>query len=134
MPRTRSMLPLAALLVLPLTACGGTAGADAMEITVYSADGLRAEDGSGAAGLVKAAPHAASAKKFLDYLLTDRVQREVSAVGGGFPSRTDVKATDLNATALTGIMRGVEIFQPDWADLDKNLPSYVEAWKTATGS
>ncbi|MBO0654661.1 2-aminoethylphosphonate ABC transporter substrate-binding protein [Streptomyces triculaminicus] len=87
-----------------------------------------------AAGLVKAAPHAASAKKFLDYLLTDRVQREVSAVGGGFPSRTDVKATDLNATALTGIMRGVEIFQPDWADIDKNLPSYVEAWKTATGS
>ncbi len=87
-----------------------------------------------AAGLVKAAPHAASAKKFLDYLLTDRVQREVSAVGGGFPSRTDVKATDLNATALTGIMRGVEIFQPDWADIDKNLPSYVEAWRTATGS
>ncbi|MEU9121745.1 2-aminoethylphosphonate ABC transporter substrate-binding protein [Streptomyces sp. NPDC048506] len=87
-----------------------------------------------AAGLVRNAPHAANARKFLDYLLTPEVQREVSAVGGGFTSRQDVKATDRNATALAAIMKGVEVFRPDWKDVDKNLDTYVSAWKTATGS
>ncbi len=87
-----------------------------------------------AAGLVKGAPHAANARKFLDYLLSEDVQREVSAVGGGFAARTDIKATDKNATALAGIMKGVEVFQPDWADIDHNLRSYVEDWKSATAS
>ncbi|MFE7120438.1 2-aminoethylphosphonate ABC transporter substrate-binding protein [Streptomyces sp. NPDC057654] len=87
-----------------------------------------------AAGLVKGAPHTANGQKFLDYLLSEDVQREVSAVGGGFAARTDIKAADKNAAALAGIMKGVEIFQPDWADVDKNLRSYVADWKTATGS
>ncbi|GHG47938.1 2-aminoethylphosphonate ABC transporter substrate-binding protein [Streptomyces griseocarneus] len=85
------------------------------------------------AGLVHGAPHTENAKKFLDHLLTDRVQREVSAVGGGFTARTDIKATDPNATALAGVMRGVEVFRPDWAGIDKNLPAYIDAWKSATG-
>ncbi|ARF55469.1 2-aminoethylphosphonate ABC transporter substrate-binding protein [Streptomyces gilvosporeus] len=87
-----------------------------------------------AAGLVKNAPHTANAKKFLDYLLSADVQKEVSSVGGGFTARKDIKATDANATALAKIMNGVEIFQPDWNDVDKNLDIYVNAWKTATGS
>ncbi|TJZ55981.1 2-aminoethylphosphonate ABC transporter substrate-binding protein [Streptomyces piniterrae] len=87
-----------------------------------------------AAGLVKNAPHAANARKFLDYLLSEPVQRQVSSVGGGFASRADIKATDKNAAALAKIMNGVEIFEPDWNDIDKNLDTYVEAWKTATGS
>ncbi|MCF3102269.1 2-aminoethylphosphonate ABC transporter substrate-binding protein [Streptomyces roseoverticillatus] len=87
-----------------------------------------------AAGLVKDAPHAENAKKFLDYLLTPAVQRSVSADGGGFAARADVMPTDRNATALTSLMKGVEVFRPDWADISKNLPSYVDAWKTATGS
>ncbi|MFC5722830.1 2-aminoethylphosphonate ABC transporter substrate-binding protein [Streptomyces gamaensis] len=87
-----------------------------------------------AAGLVEDAPHAASAKKFLDYLLSEDVQRQVSAVGGGFPARGDVKAGDANATALAGIMKGVEVFPVDWADIGRNLPGYLDAWKAATGS
>ncbi|MGG2462797.1 2-aminoethylphosphonate ABC transporter substrate-binding protein [Streptomyces sp. RGM 3693] len=87
-----------------------------------------------AAGLVKDAPHAANARKFLDYLLSKPVQEQVSAVGGGFTSRKDVKPTDPNATALAAIMKGVDVFQPDWNDIDKNLDSYIGAWKTATGS
>lgn len=59
---------------------------------------------------------------------------EVSSVGGGFASRKDVKATDAHATALAALMKDVEIFQPDWKDIDKNLDAYVEAWKGATGS
>lgn len=31
-------------------------------------------------------------------------------------------------------MDGVEVFAPDWADIDKNLTSYVDDWKSATGS
>lgn len=87
-----------------------------------------------AAGLVKNAPHRANAQKFLDYLLSPEVQQQVSAVGGGFTSRKDIKPTDPHATQLAAIMKNVEIFQPDWSDIDKNLTSYVEAWRTATGS
>ncbi|WP_418957266.1 2-aminoethylphosphonate ABC transporter substrate-binding protein [Streptomyces tritici] len=87
-----------------------------------------------AAGLVNKAPHAENGRKLLDFLLTEEAQRQVSEIGGGFPARTDVKPTDANAIALAKIMDGVEIFEPDWADIDKNLPAYIDAWKTATGS
>ncbi|MFI9104464.1 2-aminoethylphosphonate ABC transporter substrate-binding protein [Streptomyces fildesensis] len=87
-----------------------------------------------AAGLVKDAPHTENGKKLLDFLLTPEVQQEVSSVGGGFPARTDVTATDANAAKLKGIMAGVEIFTPDWATVNTDLTSYVDAWKKATGS
>ncbi|AEW94268.1 MULTISPECIES: 2-aminoethylphosphonate ABC transporter substrate-binding protein [Streptomycetaceae] len=87
-----------------------------------------------AAGLVANAPHTANAKKFLDYLLSPEVQREVSAIGGGFPSRTDVHPTDKNADALRRVMSGVDVFQPDWKKINGELDGYVSAWKTATGS
>ncbi|MGI5336507.1 2-aminoethylphosphonate ABC transporter substrate-binding protein [Streptomyces sp. CA-181903] len=87
-----------------------------------------------AAGLVRNAPHTENAKKFLDHLLTERTQRDVSAVGGGFSARTDVKATDPNAASLARVMKDVEVFRPDWADIDKNLTAYVAAWREATGS
>ncbi|MEU7729940.1 2-aminoethylphosphonate ABC transporter substrate-binding protein [Streptomyces sp. NPDC040724] len=87
-----------------------------------------------AAGLVAKAPHSENGKKLLDHLLGEEAQKLVSEVGGGFPARTDVKPTDANAVELTKIMGGVEIFEPDWADIDKNLTGYVDAWKSATGS
>lgn len=87
-----------------------------------------------AAGLVNKAPHTENGKKLLDYLLSEDAQKLVSEVGGGFPARTDVKPTDANAVELTKIMGGVEVFEPDWADIDKNLTGYVDAWKSATGS
>ncbi|QEV36802.1 2-aminoethylphosphonate ABC transporter substrate-binding protein [Streptomyces cinereoruber] len=87
-----------------------------------------------AAGLVNKAPHAENGKKLLDFLLSEGAQREVSAVGGGFPARKDVKPTDANALALGKLLEGVEVFEPDWADIDENLTTYVDAWKSATGS
>ncbi|MFD7322769.1 2-aminoethylphosphonate ABC transporter substrate-binding protein [Streptomyces sp. NPDC059875] len=87
-----------------------------------------------AAGLVNKAPHTENGKKLLDFMLGEQAQREVSAVGGGFPARKDVKATDANAIELARLIEGVEIFEPDWADIDKNLTTYVDAWKAATGS
>lgn len=87
-----------------------------------------------AAGLVAKAPHAENGRKLLDFLLGEDAQKLVSEVGGGFPARTDVKPTDANAVELTRLMAGVEVFEPDWADIDKNLSGYVDAWKSATGS
>ncbi|MFF7351781.1 2-aminoethylphosphonate ABC transporter substrate-binding protein [Streptomyces filipinensis] len=87
-----------------------------------------------AAGLVTKAPHSENGRKLLDFMLARKQQQEVSEIGGGFAARQDVKATDTNAIALTKVMDGVEFFAPDWNDVDKNLPSYVEDWKSATGS
>ncbi|MFD9002426.1 2-aminoethylphosphonate ABC transporter substrate-binding protein [Streptomyces sp. NPDC059582] len=87
-----------------------------------------------AAGLVTKAPHSENGKKLLDYMLSQKAQAQVSTIGGGFAARSDVKATDANAIALTKLMDGVEVFEPDWADIDENLTTYVDAWKSATGS
>ncbi|MEU5537095.1 2-aminoethylphosphonate ABC transporter substrate-binding protein [Streptomyces sp. NPDC020362] len=87
-----------------------------------------------AAGLVTKAPHSENGKKLLDFMLAQKQQQEVSEIGGGFSARSDVKAADADAVALAKLMNGVDIFSPDWNDIDKNLTSYVEAWKSATGS
>ncbi|SFF54703.1 2-aminoethylphosphonate ABC transporter substrate-binding protein [Streptomyces mirabilis] len=87
-----------------------------------------------AAGLVTKAPHVDNGRKLLDFMLSAEAQQQVSEIGRGFSARKDVKATDANAIALTKLMDGVALFEPDWADIDKNLTSYVEDWKTATGS
>ncbi|CAM5228000.1 2-aminoethylphosphonate ABC transporter substrate-binding protein [Streptomyces narbonensis] len=87
-----------------------------------------------AAGLVDKAPHADNGRKLLDFMLSEQAQREVSAIGGGFPARKDVKPTDANAIELSKLLEGVEIFEPDWSDIDKNLKTYVDGWKSATGS
>ncbi|MEU6090536.1 2-aminoethylphosphonate ABC transporter substrate-binding protein [Streptomyces sp. NPDC047085] len=87
-----------------------------------------------AAGLVTKAPHGENGKKLLDFMLAQKQQQGVSEIGGGFSARQDVKATDANAIALTKLMDGVDIFTPDWNDIDKNLATYIEDWKSATGS
>ncbi|MFJ6560633.1 2-aminoethylphosphonate ABC transporter substrate-binding protein [Streptomyces sp. NPDC091412] len=87
-----------------------------------------------AAGLVSHAPHDANGRKLLDFMLGRQAQQQVSEIGGGFSVRQDVKADDANAMDLKKLMEGVEVFTPDWNDIDKNLTTYVEAWKQATGS
>ncbi|MFF4669031.1 2-aminoethylphosphonate ABC transporter substrate-binding protein [Streptomyces sp. NPDC001279] len=87
-----------------------------------------------AAGLVDKAPHTENGKKLLDFMLSEQAQKDVSAVGGGFAARKDVGATDANAVELAELMKGVEVFQPDWSDIGGNLETYVGAWKSATGS
>lgn len=87
-----------------------------------------------AAGLVDKAPHSENGKKLLDFMLSEQAQKDVSAVGGGFAARGDVEATDANAVELAELMKGVEVFRPDWSDIGTNLETYVEAWKAATGS
>ncbi|MBL1290373.1 2-aminoethylphosphonate ABC transporter substrate-binding protein [Streptomyces sp. NPDC057067] len=87
-----------------------------------------------AAGLVQKAPHSANGKKLLDFMLSEQAQQDVSAVGGGFSPRKDIEATDANAVQLAGLMKGVEIFEPDWSGISTGLDEYIDAWKSATGS
>ncbi|WP_406148771.1 2-aminoethylphosphonate ABC transporter substrate-binding protein [Streptomyces sp. NBC_01012] len=87
-----------------------------------------------AAGLVEKAPHSANGKKLLDFMLSEQAQQDVSEVGGGFSARKDIEATDANAVELAGLMKGVEIFEPDWSTIGTELDEYVEDWKSATGS
>ncbi|MEU0391319.1 2-aminoethylphosphonate ABC transporter substrate-binding protein [Streptomyces sp. NPDC006208] len=87
-----------------------------------------------AAGLVTKAPHSDNGRKLLDFMLSRQAQQQVSEIGGGFPARTDVKSVDANAIALAELLQGVDVFEPDWKGIDKNLPAYIDAWKSATGS
>ncbi|WP_028811622.1 2-aminoethylphosphonate ABC transporter substrate-binding protein [Streptomyces flavidovirens] len=87
-----------------------------------------------AAGLVNKAPHTENGKKLLDFMLAEGAQQQVSDVGGGFPARSDIKGTGVNATELTQLLKGVDVFEPDWNDIGANLDDYVDAWKSATGS
>ncbi|MCX5208493.1 2-aminoethylphosphonate ABC transporter substrate-binding protein [Kitasatospora sp. NBC_00240] len=87
-----------------------------------------------AAGVVKNAPHRENARKLLDHLLTQEVQQQATTLAGGFPARADVTPGGDNAAKLSGLLDGVELFTPDWNDIDANLKSYVGAWKQATGS
>ncbi|MFI9242037.1 GntR family transcriptional regulator [Streptomyces sp. NPDC053086] len=102
--------------------------------TLVTLDRFPCPDAPYAAGLVTKAPHSENGEKLLDFMPARKQQQEVSEIGGGFSARKDVKATDANAIVLTRLMDGVEVFEPDWNDIDKNLTSYVEDWKSATGS
>ncbi|CCK29806.1 Putative 2-aminoethylphosphonate-binding periplasmic protein [Streptomyces davaonensis JCM 4913] len=87
-----------------------------------------------AAGLVTDAPHSENGKKLLEYMLSQKAQQQVSEIGGGFTARQDVKAVDADAIALTNLIKDVEVFEPDWDAIEKNLTDYVDHWKSATGS
>ncbi|WAZ21996.1 2-aminoethylphosphonate ABC transporter substrate-binding protein [Streptomyces cinnabarinus] len=87
-----------------------------------------------AAGLVTDAPHSENGRKLLEYMLSQKAQQQVSEIGGGFTARQDVKAVDADAIALTNLIKDVEVFEPDWDAIEKNLTDYVDHWKSATGS
>lgn len=86
------------------------------------------------AGVAQGAPHSANGRRLLDYMLTEKAQKQVSGIGGGFPARTDVRPTDENAIELAGLLDGVTLFEPDWQKIEPRIDGYVAAWKTATGN
>lgn len=87
-----------------------------------------------AAGLLRDAPSAENGKKLLDFLLSERAQRDVPSVAGGFPVRDDIEASGEDAAALEKLLDGVEVFRPDWDRVERNLDSHIDSWKEATGS
>jgi 2-aminoethylphosphonate transport system substrate-binding protein len=85
-------------------------------------------------GLVAAAPDSENGKKLIEFLLSKEAQSTVSSIAIGVPVRKDVTPTDANFTKLQDAMKGVAVWQPDWAAVLKDLPADVARWKQATGS
>ena len=85
-------------------------------------------------GLVANAPHAANGKKLIDFLMSEAAQKEISSVAQGFPVRTDVHPTDDNFKKLNGMLQGIEIWHPDWAQVLSDLPADVAAYNKAISS
>jgi 2-aminoethylphosphonate transport system substrate-binding protein len=85
-------------------------------------------------GMVKGAPHADAAKKLLDFMLSKEAQTQVSAIAQGMPVRQDVQPTDDNFKNMQTMMQGVTIWNPDWAQVLKDLQGDVARWHEATGS
>lgn len=84
--------------------------------------------------LVHGAPNSANGKKLIDFLLSRESQEKVSAVAIGLPVRQDVKPTDDNYKKIEQAMQGVEIWNPDWTAVLKDLQADVARWHEVTGS
>jgi 2-aminoethylphosphonate transport system substrate-binding protein len=84
--------------------------------------------------LVQGAPHADAGKKLIDFLLSQEAQSTVSSIAQGLPVRQDVHPTDANYKQLHGMLDGVKIWTPDWAQVLTDLKADVARWHEATGS
>ena len=82
---------------------------------------------------MQGAPNAANGKKLIDFLLSKEAQATVSSVAQGIPVRSDVKPTDENYKALEAKLKGVTIWQPDWAQVLTDLQADVARWHDVTG-
>jgi 2-aminoethylphosphonate transport system substrate-binding protein len=82
-------------------------------------------------GLVANGPHADAGKKLIDWLLSEAAQKEISSVALGIPARTDVHPTDDNYKKLNAMLEGVQIWNPDWDQVLKDLPADVAAYNKA---
>ena len=85
-------------------------------------------------GLVQGAPNAANGKKLIDFLLSKPAQETVSSTAQGIPVRSDVKPTDKSFEELEAKLKGVTIWQPDWAQVLTDLQADVARWHDVTGS
>jgi len=85
-------------------------------------------------GLVAGAPHSANGKKLIDFLLSTEAQQEVSKTAYGLPVRTDVHPTDSNFKTLSATLQGVDIWEPDWNQVMRDLKSDVATYNQAISS
>ncbi|GAA1347207.1 2-aminoethylphosphonate ABC transporter substrate-binding protein [Saccharothrix algeriensis] len=79
------------------------------------------------AGLAAGAPHADNGRRFLDFLLSEEVQRTVATDALGQATRSDVPAQG----PIAELLAGVEVWRPDWtavvATLDADIAAYTKA-------
>jgi 2-aminoethylphosphonate transport system substrate-binding protein len=89
------------------------------------------------AGVTKGAPHADGAKKLLAYLVSEDVQKTVAPDALGIPV-LDSLATSSGAAAdpntPAGVLKGVDVWVPDWNTVLTELDADVAAYQKATGS
>src|SRR6478609_7809137 len=89
------------------------------------------------AGIAKGAPHEASAKKLLAYLLSDDVQKTVEPDALGIPVRDQIRTTAGGSAAPNtpaGVLDGVNVWVPDWNSVLAELDADVAAYQKATGN
>ena len=86
------------------------------------------------AGVAKGAPHEASAKKLLTFLLSDDVQKTVEPDALGIPVRDQIRTAAAESPAPNtpaAVLDGVDVWSPDWnavlAELDADLAAYQQA-------
>ncbi|MGC5246464.1 2-aminoethylphosphonate ABC transporter substrate-binding protein [Gordonia sp. DT219] len=87
------------------------------------------------AGITKGAPHSANAKKLLEFLISDDVQKTV------VPGALGVSVTGVTGPVPAGsgqtpeqVISGVTVWRPDWTQVLSSLDADVAAYQKATGS
>jgi len=88
-------------------------------------------------GVTKGAPHADGAKKLLAFLVSEDVQKTVAPDALGIPVldslvKTAEEAAGSNTPA--GVLKGVDVWVPDWKAVLADLDADVAAYQKATGS
>ena len=88
-------------------------------------------------GVTKGAPHADGAKKLLAYLVSQDVQKTVAPEALGIPVLESLVASSEEAAGPNtpaGVLKGVEVWVPDWNAVLAELDADVAAYQKATGS
>jgi len=89
------------------------------------------------AGVTKGAPHADSAKKLLAFLVSEDVQKTVAPEALGIPVLSSLASSEQGAAAPNtpaAVLKGVDVWVPDWNAVLKDLDADVAAYQKATGS
>lgn len=88
-------------------------------------------------GVTKGAPHADGAKKLLAYLVSEDVQKTVAPDALGIPVLDSLVASAEEAAGPntpSGVLKGVDLWVPDWNAVLTDLDADVAAYQKATGS
>ena len=89
------------------------------------------------AGVTKGAPHQDSARKLLEFLLSEDVQKTVETEALGIPVREQIRAAAAESAAPStpaAVLDGVEVWVPDWDTVLAELDADLAAYQKATGS
>jgi 2-aminoethylphosphonate transport system substrate-binding protein len=89
------------------------------------------------AGVTKGAPHADAAKKLLAFLVSEDVQKTVAPEALGLPVLSSLASSSQGAAAPNtpaSVLKGVDVWVPDWNAVLKDLDADVAAYQKATGS
>jgi 2-aminoethylphosphonate transport system substrate-binding protein len=88
-------------------------------------------------GVTKGAPHADGAKKLLTYLVSEDVQKTVAPDALGIPVLDSLVASSEESAAPNtpaAVLKGVEVWVPDWNTVLAELDADVAAYQKVTGS
>jgi 2-aminoethylphosphonate transport system substrate-binding protein len=89
------------------------------------------------AGVTKGAPRADGAKKLLAFLVSEDVQKTVTPDALGIPVLESLVASSEAAAGPNtpaGVLKGVDVWVPDWNTVLADLDADVAAYQKATGS